>query len=155
MFKGKPVYKPGELPQFPVVLTEEEWKKRLSKTRYHILREKGTEPPFTGEYTNNHEKGTYYSAASGQPLFRSDAKFDSGSGWPSFFEPVEPDAVVLVEDKSHGMRRIEVLDSTSGSHLGHVFTDGPDPTGLRYCINSASLIFVPDGEEPPSPPDRE
>lgn len=154
MFKGNPVYKPGELPKFPIVLTEDEWKKRLSKAQYHILREKGTEPPFTGEYTGNHEKGTYYSAASGQPLFRSDAKFDSGSGWPSFFEPVEPDAVVLVEDKSHDMRRIEVLDRTSGSHLGHVFTDGPEPTGLRYCINSASLVFVPDGEEPPSPPDR-
>ena len=151
MSDKKPVHKPDDLPEFEISLDEKDWKQRLSASQYRVLREKGTEPPFTGEYAGNHAKGTYYSAATGQPLFRSDTKFDSGSGWPSFFEPVDKDAVVLVEDKSHGMRRIEVLDSKSGSHLGHLFSDGPRPTGMRYCINSASLVFVPDGEKPPAP----
>ncbi|HKK65662.1 MAG TPA: peptide-methionine (R)-S-oxide reductase MsrB, partial [Clostridia bacterium] len=108
---------------------------------------------FSGEYYTNHSKGLYYSAASAQALFSSDAKFDSGSGWPSFYEPISPEAVVLVEDNSHGMSRIEVLDSSSGSHLGHVFTDGPKPTGLRFCINSAALVFVAEGNAPPNPPE--
>jgi len=155
MFHDDTIYKSGDLPRFPVVLTEEEWKKRLSARQYRILREKGTEAPFTGEYNENHQQGTYYSAASGEPLFRSNAKFDSGSGWPSFFEPIKKEAVVLVEDSSHSMRRVEVLDSKTGSHLGHVFNDGPQPTGLRYCINSASLLFVPDGEKPPRQIDEE
>lgn len=152
--KGK-IYTADNLPKFPVTLTEEEWKRRLSSRQYRILRKKGTEPPFTGEYYDNHRKGTYYSAASGQPLFSSQTKYDSGSGWPSFYETLDPEAVVLVEDDSHGMRRIEVLDSTTGSHLGHLFHDGPQPTGLRYCINSASLVFVPEGEGPPDPIDKE
>ncbi|MFA7567469.1 MAG: peptide-methionine (R)-S-oxide reductase MsrB, partial [Alkalispirochaeta sp.] len=97
----------------------------------------------------NKEAGTYYSAATGEPLFSSEAKFDSGTGWPSFFQPLKPDAVRYHVDKSYGMVRVEVVDSLSGSHLGHVFTDGPEPTGLRYCLNSASLVFVPEGEEPP------
>jgi peptide-methionine (R)-S-oxide reductase len=130
-------------------LTEEEWEARLTETQYRILREKGTERAFTGKLNKNYMEGTYYSAATGQPLFSSETKFDSGTGWPSFYSPIDGDAVILKEDLSHGMKRVEVLDSSSGSHLGHVFPDGPAPTGLRYCINSESLIFVPEGEEPP------
>ncbi len=133
----------------PIVLSDEEWEERLTDFQYHILREKRTERAFTGKLNKNYVEGTYYSAATGQPLFSSETKFDSGTGWPSFYQPVDPDAVILKEDKSYGMRRVEVLDSSSGSHLGHVFPDGPKPTGLRYCINSEALIFVPRGEEPP------
>jgi peptide-methionine (R)-S-oxide reductase len=132
-----------------ISLTEEEWDARLTETQYRILREKGTERAFTGKLNKNYKEGTYYSAATGQPLFSSETKFDSGTGWPSFFAPVDSDAVILKEDLSYGMKRVEVLDSSSGSHLGHVFPDGPAPTGLRYCINSEALIFVPKGEEPP------
>jgi peptide-methionine (R)-S-oxide reductase len=132
-----------------IELSDEQWRQRLAPFQYQVLRQAGTERAFTGEYDKFDEKGTYYSAATGQPLFRSEAKYDSGCGWPSFYEPVNPDAVILKEDTSLFSTRIEVLDSSSGSHLGHVFPDGPDPTGLRYCMNSASLIFVPDGEEPP------
>jgi methionine-R-sulfoxide reductase len=135
--------------RFPIVLSEEEWKARLTPFRYHVLREKGTEMAFTGDLLDVHEEGIFYSAATGQPLFRSKDKFDSGTGWPSFTAPITQDAVILKEDSSFGMRRVEVLDSSSGSHLGHVFDDGPPPTGLRYCINSASLLFVPGGAEPP------
>jgi peptide-methionine (R)-S-oxide reductase len=132
-----------------ISLTEEEWEARLTETQYRILREKGTERAFTGKLNKNYTEGTYYSAATGQPLFSSETKFDSGTGWPSFYAPVDSDAVVLKEDLSYGMKRVEVLDSSSGSHLGHVFPDGPGPTGLRYCINSEALIFVPKGEDPP------
>ena len=136
-------------PSCSIVLTEEEWEARLTETQYRILREKGTERAFTGKLNKNYVEGTYYSAATGQPLFSSETKFDSGTGWPSFYAPVDSDAVILKEDLSYGMKRVEVLDSSSGSHLGHVFPDGPAPTGLRYCINSEALIFVPKGEDPP------
>ncbi len=134
---------------FPVELTEEEWRARLDTFQFHVLREQGTERPFSGPLNDNKEIGTYYSAATGQPLFHSSTKYDSGTGWPSFWEPIESDAVLYRVDTAYGMVRIEVVDSLSGSHLGHVFPDGPDPTGLRYCLNSASLIFVPEGGEPP------
>jgi peptide-methionine (R)-S-oxide reductase len=134
---------------YPVRLADNEWHKRLTPFQYEVLRQKGTEVPFSGEYDNNHRAGIYYSAATGQPLFSSRTKFDSGTGWPSFYEPISQDAVKYIVDRSLGMERIEVVDSLSGSHLGHVFDDGPQPTGLRYCMNSASLVFVPEGGNPP------
>ena len=135
---------------FPVQLPEAEWKERLSDEQYHILREEGTERPFSDKLNANKKQGVYYSAATGQPLFSSDTKFESGTGWPSFYEPISKEAVVLKEDNSFGSTRIEVEDSGSGSHLGHVFPDGPEPTGLRYCMNGASMVFVAEGEEPPT-----
>ena len=140
----------GEDYDFPIQLPEAEWKKRLTDEQYHILREEGTERPFSDTLNDNKKKGIYYSAATGQPLFSSDTKFESGTGWPSFYEPMSKDAVVLKEDNSFGATRIEVEDSGSGSHLGHVFPDGPEPTGLRYCMNGASMVFVAEGEEPPA-----
>ncbi len=131
-------------------LTEAEWKERLTEAQFYILRQKGTEAPGSGKYDKFYEKGTYYSAASLQPVFSSDAKFDSKTGWPSFSSPISDDAIKLVEDKSDGMTRLEVVDSKSGSHLGHLFDDGPKPTGKRYCLNSPSLIFVPEGGNPPT-----
>lgn len=123
-------------------LGEKEWKKKLSKEEYHVLREKGTERPFTGKYWNHKEKGTYRCAGCGVELFSSEVKFDSGCGWPSFYQSLDKDKIEEKLDLSHGMRRIEVLCKNCGGHLGHVFDDGPrDKTGLRYCINSVSLDF--------------
>jgi peptide-methionine (R)-S-oxide reductase len=122
-------------------LTDEEWRKRLTSEQYHICREKGTEPAFTGEYWNLHEEGRFLCMACGEELFRSETKFDSGTGWPSFSAPAEADRIETEEDRSHGMSRTEVHCARCGAHLGHVFPDGPRPTGLRYCINSASLKF--------------
>ena len=124
--------------------TDEEWRAELDPERYAILRQAATEAPWSGELLVNHEDGVYKCGACGAELFRSDAKFESGSGWPSFFQPISEDAVELEEDVSHGMRRIEVRCGTCDSHLGHVFPDGPAPTGQRYCINSLALDFEPD-----------
>ncbi|SFM68466.1 peptide-methionine (R)-S-oxide reductase MsrB [Methanolobus profundi] len=125
----------------PAEKSEEQWKEVLSKDQYIVLRQKGTEAPFTGKYYANKEKGTYLCAACGQELFSSDTKYDSGSGWPSFFKPLADDKVTLKEDHSHFMERTEVVCSRCGSHLGHVFDDGPKPTGKRFCMNSISMDF--------------
>lgn len=140
---------PSKKRGYPVQLTEEQWKQRLTKSQYYILRQQGTEPAGTGKYDHFYEKGTYYSAASLQPLFSSETKFNSGTGWPSFYAPISKDAVILISDTKYGMERLEVVDSKSGSHLGHVFDDGPKPTGKRFCMNSDALIFVPQGGNPP------
>ena len=131
-----------------VTKSDAAWLAELSPEQYTVLREKGTERAFTGELLHNKDTGMYVCAGCGAPLFASDTKFDSGSGWPSFWEPAADDRVVTHEDTSHGMRRIEVTCAACGGHLGHVFPDGPNPTGLRYCINSLALGFEPAEGEP-------
>ncbi len=121
--------------------TEEEWRKQLTPEQFYVARQKGTEPAFTGRYWDNHEEGVYRCVCCGTELFNSDTKFDSGTGWPSFSAPTDPNLVRMEDDSTHGMRRVEVLCAQCDAHLGHVFPDGPNPTGLRFCMNSASLNF--------------
>jgi peptide-methionine (R)-S-oxide reductase len=134
---------PAEQTTAKIHKAEEEWRRELTPEQYRILREKGTERPFTGEYENCETAGMYKCAGCGQELFVSDTKFDAGCGWPSFYQAATPEGIETHEDKSYGMRRVEVTCSRCGGHLGHVFPDGPRPTGLRYCINSASLKLEP------------
>ncbi len=130
-----------------ITKTDREWKEQLNDEQFYVTRKKGTEPAFTGKYWDMHEDGVYRCACCGAELFRSDTKFDSGTGWPSFFDPFNKDSVRTEVDTSHGMRRVEVMCARCDAHLGHLFPDGPRPTGQRYCMNSASLDFEKAGEK--------
>ncbi len=127
-----------------IVKTEQEWMQQLTPEQFQICRLKGTERPYTGKYNDEKRAGVYRCTCCGHPLFKSDTKYDSGSGWPSFYAPLDEDAVAVEEDLSLGMRRVEVMCAKCDSHLGHVFEDGPAPTGLRYCMNSVSLDLEPE-----------
>ncbi len=152
-FGSQPVNTPwassgAVIPQAPTpeTITIRDWKSILTPEQYYVLREKGTERPFTGALLNEHRTGTYYSVGCDKPLFRSETKYESGTGWPSFYAPISDDALVLDTDYDLGYPRTEVLD-TCGGHLGHVFDDGPEPSGKRYCMNSVALYFVPDKKQ--------
>ena len=134
---------------YPIRMSKAQWQQELSRVEYRVLREEGTEYAFSSSLNGEKRKGIYYSRATGQPLFSSEHKYDSGTGWPSFWRPITLNAVDYHEDRGLFTRRVELVDSSSGSHLGHVFRDGPRPTNLRYCINGVSLIFVADGAKPP------
>jgi peptide-methionine (R)-S-oxide reductase len=133
-----------ELMSDKVTKTDKEWQEQLSPEQYHVARQAGTEPAFTGKYWKTKDAGTYNCVCCGAPLFDAETKFDSGTGWPSFYKPVDPAAVVEHEDSNYGMRRVEARCAKCDAHLGHVFPDGPRPTGLRYCMNSASLDLKPE-----------
>ena len=137
--ENNPVY--SRTDNNPVKMTEEEWKKILPQDVYHIARQKGTERPWSSKFETSKETGTFYCAACGNPLFKSDAKFESGCGWPSFYEPISKESIIFTPDNSHGMKRVETQCGRCEAHLGHVFEDGPPPTGLRFCINGVVLDF--------------
>lgn len=140
---SKMVSKPANSENVCFIQPTEELRAKLGEEQYRVLVEAATEPPFANAYWNNHEKGIYVDAIDGTPLFSSGEKFDSGTGWPSFWAPLDKSRLLFIEDRSFGMKRVEIRSASSGGHLGHLFDDGPAPTGTRYCMNSASLRFIP------------